>query len=413
MSASPVTTMPSSMPRMLAHVRRSCGAARIRYSPAAMATMEDVARVAGVSTTTVSHVLNGTRPVSEPRRPGSWRRSSRPATARTRSPGRWRAAGTQSLGLAISGLANPYFTELIAAVEQRGGGARHTLLLGDTHDDPEHELEIVRALVERRVDGLLLAPSAGRLDARCRTWPTQSLPVVLARPLRRRVAGPDRQRERRADRPARRPPRLVRALADRDGRRVAAAVDDARAPGRLRARPRAQRAGVRAGADRLRRIAARRRGRRPRGGCSASTRRPTALISGNNAMTIGVLEALQERGLAVPGRHRAGRRSTTSSGPSFFSPRLTVIAQPTGRAGRAGGLSCCSPAWTTRRSSRGRSASRRVRAPGLLRLLGSARCRPGRVVACRRSCPRSTSSRKPKNTSRRCARRPSAPSATR
>ena len=42
---------------------------------------------------------------------------------------------------------------------------------------------------------------------------------------------------------------------------------------------------------------------------------PTALISGNNAMTIGVLEALQERGSRCPATSRSWR-STTSSGPS-------------------------------------------------------------------------------------------------
>src|SRR5688500_3691384 len=128
---------------------------------AAMATMEDVARVAGVSTTTVSHVLNGTRAVSDTTTARVMAAIdetgySQNTIARAMARGR-----TQSLGLAISGLANPYFTELIASVEQAATRERHTLLLGDTHDDPEHELEIVRALVERRVDGLLLAPSAG------------------------------------------------------------------------------------------------------------------------------------------------------------------------------------------------------------------------------------------------------------
>ena len=75
-----------------------------------MATMADVARAAGVSTTTVSHVLNGTRPVSDE------------AVARVRAAieqtgyshnalarGLARGGRTQSLGLAISSLSNPYF----------------------------------------------------------------------------------------------------------------------------------------------------------------------------------------------------------------------------------------------------------------------------------------------------------------
>ena len=72
--------------------------------------------------------------------------------------------GTQSLGLAISGLSNPYFMDVVAAVEAAAGRAGHTLLLGDTREDPEHELRIVRALAERQVDGMLLAPTVGALE---------------------------------------------------------------------------------------------------------------------------------------------------------------------------------------------------------------------------------------------------------
>ena len=119
--------------------------------------MADVARLAGVSVTTVSHVINGTRPASKRTREKVMaaveRTGYRPNTlARALARG-----GTQSLGLAISGLSNPYFTDVVAAIEAAAGRAGHTLLLGDTREDPEHELRIVRALAERQVDGMLLA----------------------------------------------------------------------------------------------------------------------------------------------------------------------------------------------------------------------------------------------------------------
>ena len=87
--------------------------------------------------------------------------------------------GTQSLGLAISGLSNPYFTDVVAAVEAAAGRAGHTLLLGDTREDPEHELRIVRALAERQVDGLLLAPSVGAREHALPYLASQGVPVVL------------------------------------------------------------------------------------------------------------------------------------------------------------------------------------------------------------------------------------------
>src|SRR5919108_539852 len=135
--------------------------------------MADVARLAGVSVTTVSHVINGTRPASQRTRErvlaAIERTGYRPNTiARALARG-----GTQSLGLAISGLSNPYFTDVVAAIEAAAGRAGHTLLLGDTREDPEHELRIVRALlpVGARAPRSGVRPGAGgggRLAARPR-----------------------------------------------------------------------------------------------------------------------------------------------------------------------------------------------------------------------------------------------------
>jgi LacI family transcriptional regulator len=125
-----------------------------------MATMLDVARHAGVSTATVSHVLNDSRPVRPQTRqavldaidalgytPNTLARSL--VTARTRS-----------IGLAVSAISNPYFTEILQGVEAGALEHGYSLLIADPHDDPGHEQKVVRLLHERRVDGLIVAPSA-------------------------------------------------------------------------------------------------------------------------------------------------------------------------------------------------------------------------------------------------------------
>ena len=125
-----------------------------------MATITDVARKAGVSVSTVSHVLNGTRCVS-------------PATARAvqevidsigykpnilaRS---LKAASSRSVGIAISSISNPYFSDIICAIESECARLGMMVFLSDTEDDPARELEVVIALHQRRVDGIILAPSA-------------------------------------------------------------------------------------------------------------------------------------------------------------------------------------------------------------------------------------------------------------
>jgi LacI family transcriptional regulator len=296
-----------------------------------MVTMADVARLAGVSVTTVSHVINGTRPASE-----RSTRAVRAAIERTgysqnvvaRALARQR---TQSLGLAISGLSNPYFTDVIASVEAAATRSGHTLLLAETRDDPEQELRVVRALIERRVDGLLLAPSPGAAELALPYLAAQDPPVVL---LDRFVnAGLD-QVGSENEGPTE---QLVAHLAGRGHRRIGMVVGIA-GLSTTAERVRGYRAGLRAAglSDDGALIAD--------GGSNAARAHeatdalldlpdpPTALVSGNNHMTIGVLRALKARGLRVP-EDIALVAFDDFDWADLFAPRLTVIAQPTKRLG--------------------------------------------------------------------------------
>jgi LacI family transcriptional regulator len=296
-----------------------------------MATMEDVARVAGVSTTTVSHVLNGTRPVSERTTQRVMAAIDETGYSQNTIARALARARTQSLGLAISGLANPYFTDLIASVEDAATRARHTLLLGDTHDDAEHELEIVRALVERRVDGLLLAPSAGAPEHALRYLAGQSLPVVL---LDRFVdASLDQIGSENVEPTA----QLVDHLASCGHARIGMVAGSPQLSTTLE-----RLAGYQLGLERnglAFEPSLVGSGESERAAAADATRAllaldspPTALISGNNAMTIGVMEALQGLGRQVPG-DIALVAFDDFAWAEFFSPRLTVIAQPTRELG--------------------------------------------------------------------------------
>ncbi|GLY67329.1 LacI family DNA-binding transcriptional regulator [Amycolatopsis taiwanensis] len=124
-------------------------------------TQRDIAELAGVSITTVSHVVNGTRSVAPETRAAVLRAIEETgytgdAIARSLVTG-----GTRSIGVAISLLANPYFAALMQAIEREAASAGYTVLLADTHDTVATEQETVRALRSRRVDGLLLTPSPG------------------------------------------------------------------------------------------------------------------------------------------------------------------------------------------------------------------------------------------------------------
>ncbi len=126
-----------------------------------MATMNDVALRAGVSGSTVSHVLNGTRNVSQ-------RTRTLVETAiselgyRHNTLARALAAGkTNTVGLCISALTNPYFGPLVHAIERRVTAAGYMLVVGDSHDDGVMEKRVVDSLLSRRVDGIIIAPAVG------------------------------------------------------------------------------------------------------------------------------------------------------------------------------------------------------------------------------------------------------------
>jgi LacI family transcriptional regulator len=123
--------------------------------------MGDVARIAGVSASTVSHVLNGTRRVDAATRlrveaaieQTGYRRN---VVARALAAGR-----THTVGLSISALTNPYFGSLVHAVERALSDAGYVLIVGDSHDDVDSEKRVTDSLLDRQVDGMIVAPSAG------------------------------------------------------------------------------------------------------------------------------------------------------------------------------------------------------------------------------------------------------------
>ncbi|WP_292542461.1 LacI family DNA-binding transcriptional regulator, partial [Mesorhizobium sp.] len=143
-----------------------------------MPTMAEVARRAGVSVSTVSHVVNGTRFVS----PEKARLINEAIAAMGYQPNELarslKVASTRSVGLAISAISNPYFTDIICAVEAECARLGLMVFLSDTREDPNRELQVVRAFHQRRVDGVILAPS-GSPERAIDYLAEKKLPCVL------------------------------------------------------------------------------------------------------------------------------------------------------------------------------------------------------------------------------------------
>ena len=125
-------------------------------------TMRDVAALAGVSLKTVSRVINAEPAVSEDLLARVLRaidqldyRPNLTASSLRRSDGK-----TATVGLVLEDLANPYSAAVTRAVEDAARPRRVTVVAGSVDEDPERERALIREFVARRVDGLIVAPTA-------------------------------------------------------------------------------------------------------------------------------------------------------------------------------------------------------------------------------------------------------------
>ena len=123
-----------------------------------MATIRDVARLAGVSVATVSHVINGTRPVAPETAARVWKAIKEldyhpNAVARS-----LRTRTTHAIGVVVSDITNPFFATLVRGAEDAALEAGYSIIVCNSDEDLQKEDLYVNMLRRRRMDGLLIAP---------------------------------------------------------------------------------------------------------------------------------------------------------------------------------------------------------------------------------------------------------------
>lgn len=125
-----------------------------------MATIKQVALAAGVSFTTVSHVLNNTRPVSPAARTrvlAAVEQLHYVPSALARS---LRNRVTATIGLIIPNNTNPYFSEVARGIEDSCYAAGYSVILCNSDDDPDKQRAYLNVLLTKRCDGLIMAALA-------------------------------------------------------------------------------------------------------------------------------------------------------------------------------------------------------------------------------------------------------------
>ena len=157
-----------------------------------MPTIRDVASRAKVSTATVSHVMNGTRPVAEATRarvyaamkdlqfqPSGFARGLRQQTLKT-------------IGLILGDFSDPFYSQIFQGVEAVAKNHGFAVMIASSDEDPENEYAGMQLMIQKGLNGVVIAPCPADDAVRDyieavgfpvvlidRTWPNASVPSVL------------------------------------------------------------------------------------------------------------------------------------------------------------------------------------------------------------------------------------------
>ncbi|GAA2272570.1 LacI family DNA-binding transcriptional regulator [Glycomyces scopariae] len=294
-------------------------------------TIKDVAALAEVGIKTVSRVLNDEPGVS----PGTKDRVRRAVESlgyrrnTIASSIRRRDRRTASIGLVVEDLANPFASSVTRAIQDYAAERAHLVLVGSSDGDPARERTLVQEFGSRLVDGLIIVPS-GADQSYLDYERAHGVPVVFVDRPGRRFKADTVVSDNAAGTAA-----AVRHLAARGHERIAFLGD------RQSVYTAAQRlAGFRSAMEELRGEADRRyvrTGLRDSAQAHAAALEvcgldpaPTALVCGNNLVTIGAVHALQELGA----RDRVACIAFDDIElADLLRPALTVVAQDTAALG--------------------------------------------------------------------------------
>ncbi len=264
-------------------------------------TIADVARRAGVSTATVSNVMNERGRVGEQSR----RRVRRAADAMGFRPDRLarglRAGRTHVIGLLLGNIANPFYTEIAAGVVDGAARVGYHVFVGHTAADPVLQRNEAQALRDHRCDGLIFTAivRADRplLDELLRG----GVPIVQ---VERRLPGLGADYVGIDDRAAGR--EIAGHLAQL-GHRAIAIISGPHSSTASHERYLGMREGIRAAGLPLRRAHMQESELTREGGHAAARRLlaarplPTAVACGNDMIALGAIDALIDHGLRIPG----------------------------------------------------------------------------------------------------------------
>lgn len=136
----------------------------------------DIAQLAGVSTATVSKVLNGKGSISQATRDRVLEIARTQGYVASYAARTLREGSTRTVGVLVPDVSNPFFSSIVQRVETLLYDAGYTCYICDTYNDSERTERYLRGLAQRQVDGLVFV--SGHFDIDEFNLP-EALPVLM------------------------------------------------------------------------------------------------------------------------------------------------------------------------------------------------------------------------------------------
>jgi LacI family transcriptional regulator len=152
-----------------------------------MVTMRDVAHRAGVSAKTVSRVINNDRYVSADVRERVERAIDELRYVPNMLAVTFRTGRDAAIGVAVPGVADPFFASIIDAVEREASKRGVAMILTTVGWEPSHEQRSLEAVLKRQVAGMIICP-VGRDMSYLRPWQERTPLVFVDREPERLTA---------------------------------------------------------------------------------------------------------------------------------------------------------------------------------------------------------------------------------
>ncbi|WP_332630752.1 LacI family DNA-binding transcriptional regulator [Halalkalibacter flavus] len=121
-----------------------------------MATISDVAKLSGLSKTTVSRVINNHPYVSDKKREQVLKAMKELGYIPNPSARRLRGQLTTTIGVIVPRIVNPFFAHLINSIEQAASEKGYQVLIGQSYEDKEKEVAFLNLLKTKQVDGIIM-----------------------------------------------------------------------------------------------------------------------------------------------------------------------------------------------------------------------------------------------------------------